>query len=98
MSVIFLSRDEIAFERRESANGSNRPLWVTSGLSIQPCHKSAFLGEANDNDAKADVPVGMSVVGGEADVMERASQGPFLAMSGNIIYCLVSLMFRSLRM
>ncbi len=42
-------------------------LWVNNGLYRQPCHTSAYPPEADENDAKAEVTVGMSAVGGKAD-------------------------------
>jgi hypothetical protein len=58
------------------------PLWVNNGLYRQPCHTSAHRREADVNDAKAEVAVGMSAVGGKADGLAWASESPSLANSG----------------
>ncbi len=58
-------------------------LRVNNGLYRQPCHTSAYPPEADVNDAKAEVAVGMSAVGGRADVACQGLSGPFLATSGH---------------
>ncbi len=52
--------------------------WVNNGLYRQPCHTSAYPPEADENDAKAEVAVGMSAVGGKADVARWWLELPFL--------------------
>ncbi len=59
------------------------PDWVNNGLYRQPCHTSAYPPEADENDAKAEVAVGMSAVGGRADLACQELSGPFLAKSGH---------------
>ena len=56
-----------------------RPLRVNNGLYRQPCHTSAYPPEADVNDAKAEVAVGMSAVGGRADVVCQELSGPLIA-------------------
>ncbi len=53
--------------------------WVNFGLSRPTAATSAFRGKADANDAKADMPVGMSAFGGKADVFCQELSGPFLA-------------------
>ncbi len=57
-------------------------LRVNLGLHRRPCHRSAQRGKADENDAKADVTVRMSVVGGKADVSCQGLSGPFIANNG----------------
>ena len=61
----------------------HRKAWIDLGLYGLPCHRSAHLREADENDAKADVAVGMSPVGGGADVVCQGLSGPFLAKTGH---------------
>ncbi len=56
---------------------------VNNGLYRQPCHTSAYPPEADENDAKADMPAAMSAIGGRADVACQELSGPFLARSGH---------------
>ena len=62
-------------------------LWINFGLYRQPCHRSAHTPEADENYAKADLPVGMSAVGGRADVACQELSGPFIAKSGSYVTC-----------
>jgi hypothetical protein len=55
------------------------PFRVNFGLSRPTAATSAPEGEADEIRAKADVPVGMSAVGGGADVACQGLSGPFLA-------------------
>ena len=50
-------------------------------------NRSAHPREADENRTKADVPVGMSAVGGKADVACQGLSGPFIARSGHSIVC-----------
>ncbi len=61
------------------ARKSQCPLWVNFGLSRPTAATSAPEGEADEIRAKADVPVGMSAVGGGADIVCQGLSGPFLA-------------------
>ncbi len=58
-------------------------LGVNNGLYRQPCHTSAYPPEADENDAKADMPAAMSAVEGRADVVCQGLSGPFIAKSGH---------------
>ncbi len=53
------------------------------GLYKQPCHRPAHTPEADENYAKAEVAVGISAVGGGADVACQGLSGPFKANSGH---------------
>ncbi len=44
---------------------------------------SAYPPEADENDAKAEVAVGMSAVGGKADVPGTVPKSPLIATSGH---------------
>ena len=56
------------------------PFRVNNGLYRQPRHTSAHRREADENDAKAAVTVGMSAVGGIADGLAWASESPGIAI------------------
>ncbi len=68
---------------RPRAKGLCR-LRVRLGLYRQPRHRSALLREAEEKDAKADVPAGMSAVGGRAVAPATWSQLPLIAMTGTV--------------
>jgi hypothetical protein len=72
-----------ALPKRMFSVGSKMPargrLPVNLGLYGLPRHRSAHLRETDENDAKAEVTVGMSAVGGGADVACQGLSGPFLA-------------------
>ncbi len=59
-------------------------LRVRLGLYRQPRHRSALLREADENDAKADVPFEMSAVGG-AVVPATWSQLPLIAEAVELV-------------
>ncbi len=58
-------------------------LWVRLGLYRQPRHRCAHLQEAEENDAKADVPFEMSAVGGRADLPRTWPDSLLVAISGS---------------
>jgi hypothetical protein len=62
-------------------------VWVNFGLSRPTAATSAFRGKADEHDANADLPVGMSAVGGGADVACQGLSGPFIASSGRMEDC-----------
>ena len=76
-----------ALPKRMFPVGSKLPargrLPVNLGLYGLPRHRSAHLRETDENDAKAEVTVGMSAVGGGADVACQGLSGPFLDKIGN---------------
>jgi hypothetical protein len=69
-----------------SKNAAAFLLWVNNGLYRQPCHTSAYPPEADENDAKADVPPEMSAIGGRADVACQELSRPFLANTGSQVH------------
>ena len=58
------------------------PLWVNLRHPATLPKSSASGCQADENDAKADVPAQMSAVGGGAGVACQGLSGPFLATSG----------------
>jgi len=56
-------------------------LWVNFGLYRQPRQRSAYRGEADEIDEKADIDAPMSAVGTKADVSCQELSGPLIASS-----------------
>ena len=59
------------------------PPRVRCGLLRPTDARSALGGEADEIGAKADLPAGMSAVGGGADVACQGLSGPFIARTGH---------------